>query len=224
MSNERRRYRSPVRDEAASENRARILAEAIRLLGTPELSAVSMEAVAKAAGVTRLTVYNQFGSRGALLEEVFDELARRGDLTRIPEAMAMPDPQAALARLIDIFCGFWGSDPAVDRLNRAASMDEEFASALAARHERRRKALSALVQRLAEAGHMAPENSVAASDVLFALTSPEFYRTLSTGRRKKRATCALVLRLCNAAIGEFGSQRPLQATAARPASRSKAEI
>src|ERR1700757_1561498 len=142
MSNERRRYRSPVRDEAASENRARVLAEAIRLLGTPELSAVSMETVAKAAGVTRLTVYNQFGSRGALLEEMFDELARRGDLTRIPEAMAMRGPQAALARLIEIFCGFWGSDPAVDRLNRTASTDEEFASALAARHERRRKHLS----------------------------------------------------------------------------------
>jgi hypothetical protein len=84
-------------------------------------------------------------------------------------------------------------------------MDEEFASALAARHERRRKALSALVQRLAEAGQLAPDNSAAATDVLFALTSPEFYRTLSTGRRGKAATCALVQRLCNAAITEFGS-------------------
>src|ERR1700756_4903872 len=113
MANERRRYRSAVRDEAASENRARVLAAAIRLLGTPALSAMSMEAVAKAAGVTRLTVYNQFGSRSALLEEVFDELARRGDLTRIPEAMAMPDPHPALRRLIEIFCDFWGADPAV---------------------------------------------------------------------------------------------------------------
>jgi AcrR family transcriptional regulator len=204
MSNERRRYRSAVRDEAASENRARVLAAAIKLLGTPDMAATSMEAVAKAAGVTRLTVYNQFGSRSALLEAVFDELARRGDLKRIPEAMAMSDPRAALARLIGIFCDFWGSDPAVDRLNRAASMDEEFASALAARHERRRKALSVLVQRLAEAGQLAPENSAAASDVLFALTSPDFYRALSTGRRKKSATSALILRLCEAAVGAFG--------------------
>lgn len=165
---------------------------------------MSMEAVAKTAGVTRLTVYNQFGSRGALLEEVFDELARRGELARIPQAMGMSDPRAALARLIEIFCDFWGSDPAVDRLNRVASMDEEFASALAARHERRRKALSGLVRRLAQAGHLATENSAAATDVLFALTSPDFYRTLSIGRRKQSETCALVLRLCNAAIAEFG--------------------
>jgi AcrR family transcriptional regulator len=205
MSNERRRYRSAVRDEAASENRARILEAAIKLLGTSETSALSMDAVAKAAGVTRLTVYNQFGSRSALLEAVFDDLARRGDLARIPQAMAMPDALMALARLIEIFCDFWGSDAAVGRLNRVASMDEEFASALAARHERRRKGLSALVQRLAEAGQLAPDNSAAATDVLFALTSPEFYRTLSTGRRGKAATCALVQRLCNAAITEFGS-------------------
>ena len=203
MSNERRPYRSAVRDEAALENRARVLAAAIRLLGTPETSAMSMEAVAKAAGVTRLTVYNQFGSRSALLEEIFDELARLGDLARIAEAMAMPDPRAALARLVEIFCEFWGSDPAVDRLNRNASMDEEFASALAARHERRRKALSVLVRRLAQAGHLAAENSAAATDVLFALTSPDFYRTLSTGRRKRSETCALIVRLCNAAIAEF---------------------
>jgi AcrR family transcriptional regulator len=203
MSNERRRYRSAVRDEAASENRARVLAAAIKLLGTPDLSALSMEAVAKAAGVTRLTVYNQFGSRSALLEEVFDELARRGELARIPQAMAMSDPLAALARLIEIYCEFWGFDPAVDRLNRAASMDEEFASALAARHARRRKALSVLVQRLAQAGHLATQNSAAATDVLFALTSPDFYRTLSAGRGKS-AACALVVRLCNAAIAEFG--------------------
>jgi AcrR family transcriptional regulator len=204
VSNERRRYRSAVRDEAASENRARVLAAAIRLLGTPDSSTMSMEAVAKAAGVTRLTVYNQFGSRSALLEEVFDELARRGDLARIPEAMAMPDPRAALRRSIEIFCDFWGSDPAVDRLNRAALMDEELASALAARHERRRKALSVLVQRLVQAGHVAAENSAAATDALFALTSPDFYRTLSIGRRKRPESCALVLRLCAAAIAEFG--------------------
>lgn len=203
MSNERRRYRSAVRDEAASENRARVLATAIRLLGAPESSAMSMEAVAKAAGVTRLTVYNQFGSRSALLEEVFDELARRGDLDRLPEAMAMTDPRAALRRLIEIFCEFWGSDPAVDRLNRVASMDEEFAAALAARHARRRKALSVLVQRLVQAGHLAAKNSAAATDVLFALTAPDFYRTLSAGRGKS-AACTLVVRLCNAAIAEFG--------------------
>jgi AcrR family transcriptional regulator len=204
MANERRRYRGVVREQAASKNRGRVLAAAIRLLGAPDMSVASMEAVAKAAGVTRLTIYNQFGSRSALLEEVFDELARRGGLSRIPEAMAMSDPRAALARLIEVFCDFWASDPAVDRLNRAAAMDEEFASVLAARHEKRRKALSVLVQRLSKAGHVMPENAGAATDMLFAVTSPDVYRALSIGGRRRSEIRTLVLRLCKAAIGEFG--------------------
>jgi AcrR family transcriptional regulator len=220
-SNQKRGYRSAVREEAASENRARVLAAAIELLGGPDSSATSMDAIAKSAGVTRLTVYNQFGSRGALLEEVFDELARRGGLVRIPEAMAMSDTRAALARLIEIFSDFWQSDPAVDRLNRTASMDEEFASALAARHERRRLALSALVQRLGSAGQLASESSLALTDTLFALTSPELYRLLSSGRRKKSATSALVKRLCNAAVSEFLSQPALQASAIPPGKPEK---
>lgn len=206
MSNERRRYRSAIREEAASENRARVLAAAIRLLGAKDTSATSMDAIAKSAGVTRLTVYNQFGSRAALLEEAFDELARRGGLTQIPEAMALADPQSALARLVEIFCDFWQFDPAVDHLNRAASMDEELAAAIAERHERRRKLLSVLVQRLGQAAPLAPENSQVLTDTLFALTSPDFYRSLSGTRNKKSAICALVKRLCNAAVSEFVSQ------------------
>jgi len=40
--------------------------------------------------VTRLTVYNQFGSRRGLLEAVFDNIARQGGLHEIADAMAMP--------------------------------------------------------------------------------------------------------------------------------------
>jgi AcrR family transcriptional regulator len=47
------------------------------------MTAFSLESVAAAAGVTRLTVYKQFGSRGGLLEAVFDRLARAGRLERI---------------------------------------------------------------------------------------------------------------------------------------------
>jgi AcrR family transcriptional regulator len=165
---------------------------------------MSMDAVAKAAGVTRVTVYNQFGSRGVLLETVFDELARRGGLARIPEAMALADPRLALVRLVEIFCDFWASDAAVSRLNQVASTEAEFADALAARHERRRQALSVLVQRMVRAGELASDNAAVATDALFALTSPDFFHTLSM-RRRKTGTSALVLRLCDAALKGFRS-------------------
>jgi len=109
-----RRYVSSVRTAAAAAKRDHVLEAAARLLREDtSIAAFSLDAVAKAAGVTRLTVYNQFGSRRGLLEAVFDGIARQGGLTEIPDAMAMADPLMALDRLVQIFCGFWNRDRAV---------------------------------------------------------------------------------------------------------------
>src|SRR5881392_1010587 len=135
-----RRYVSSVRTAAAAAKRDRVIRAAARLLREgASIASFSLDAVAKAAGVTRLTVYNQFGSRRALLEAVFDEIARQGGLAGIADAMAMADPRAALDRLIEIFCAFWSRDAAVGRLHDAMATDPEFAATLVERNERRRK-------------------------------------------------------------------------------------
>src|SRR5206468_12105346 len=87
----------------------------------------SLDSVAKAAGVTRLTVYNQFGSRRGLLEAVFDDVATRGRLATIPEALELPDPLQGLDAIVDRFCEFWSSDEAIARLHDAMASDAEFA-------------------------------------------------------------------------------------------------
>src|SRR5262249_61273206 len=80
-----RAYNSPSRIVAATKTRQRIVAAAAAILGTAEgISGFSLQAVAAKAGVTRLTGYNQFGSRRALLEAVFDEMAGRGGAPRLP--------------------------------------------------------------------------------------------------------------------------------------------
>src|ERR1700682_4516179 len=118
-----RPYVSPIRDTAAAEKRARVVQAASRLLREQaDVASFSLAAVAKAAGVTRLTVYNQFGSRRGLLEAVFDERAQQGGLSRIEEAMAMPDPGMALDRLVEIFCHFWSWDSAIGRLQQEMSV------------------------------------------------------------------------------------------------------
>src|SRR3979490_3308680 len=110
----KRSYVRSVRAEPAAEKRNRVVeAAALLLREEHSIAAFSLDAVAKAAGVTRLTVYNQFGSRRGLLEAVFDESARQGGLSRIEEAMAMPDPGMALDRLVEIFCHFWSWDSAI---------------------------------------------------------------------------------------------------------------
>src|SRR5256714_15497348 len=124
----RRSYVSAVRDVAAADKRDRVIDAAAKSLRKHAgIASFSLENVAKAAGVTRLTVYNQFGSRRALLEAVFDEIARQGGLAGIADAMAMPDPLMALDRVVEIFCGFLARDAAIGRLPRAMATDPQFA-------------------------------------------------------------------------------------------------
>src|SRR5947209_20047975 len=132
-----RRYNSPARDAATAQTRERIVAAAGKILGTAEgIPDFSLEAVAKAAGVTRLTVYNQFGSRRAVLEAVFDEVALRGGLMRLVDVMAFPDPHSALRQAIAIFCDFWSFDPgALGLLHAAGSSNQEFAASVTERNE-----------------------------------------------------------------------------------------
>jgi AcrR family transcriptional regulator len=196
-----RPYNSPGRDAAASQTRERIVAAAAILGSAKGVEDFSLEAVAKAAGVTRLTVYNQFGSRRAVLEAVFDVVAVRGGLHRLAEAMTDPDPHTALARIITIFCAFWSFDPgALGLLHAVGSSNPEFAESISARNERRRKLFSGVVRRIAEDTPMRPRAQRDLVDVLFALTSFAFFAQLTTGGRSADAACRMVQELAQDAV------------------------
>jgi AcrR family transcriptional regulator len=180
------------RDAAAAATRARLIAAAGEILR--ERGKLSLDAVALRAGVTRLTVYNQFGSRHGLLEAVFDDRAAAGGLHRIPQAMAMADPREALRRLVAIFCDFWGGDGAVRGLHEVVALDPEFAAALAARGERRRSTVGTLIARLD-----LPGDAVALTDIVTALTSQVFFAQLADRHGTVEAT-RMVTRLVDAAI------------------------
>jgi AcrR family transcriptional regulator len=187
----KRHYVSSVRAAAAAEKRDRVIDAATRWLReNVSIATFSLDAVAKTAGVTRLTVYHQFGSRRGLLEAVFDEIARQGGLSRIEQAMAITDPRAALDRLVEIFCHFWNWDAAIGRLQQAMSIDPEFAEALMERNQRRRKALEILVARLS-GRNASPAARQDAVDMIFALTSYPMYATLR-GNRASDEACRLI--------------------------------
>lgn len=196
----KRRYVSRARESAAGQKRAHVLAVATKLLAEGTNGPVSLEAVAKAAGVTRLTVYNQFGSRRALLETVFDERAREGGLGKIPDAMRMADPRAALGRLIEIFCEFWSSNPALGRLHAAAGSDSLFAQALAERNERRRTAIAVLVRRITRHKDVEKAAGRDLTDLLFALTSYAMHESLRAHGRDADAICTMVKTCCDSAL------------------------
>ena len=195
----KRAYVSSVRSEAAAEKRDRVIEAAANLLREDaSITRFSLDTVAKAAGVTRLTVYNQFGSRRGLLEAVFDNIARQGGLHEIADAMAMPDPLLALDRVIEIFCGFWARDAAIGRLHEAMATDPEFADALLERNERRRKLVGMLVGRVAAktASRRAREDAV---DMIFALTSYPMFAMLNRGRPTNEVR-HLLQTACRAAV------------------------
>lgn len=186
-----RPYRSSRRRLAAERTRARLLKAASATLAAREV--ISLDAVAKRAGVTRLTVYNQFGSRRALLEAVFNNMAERGGLHRIGEAMTNPDPQAALQQIVAIFCDFWSVHRgALWRLHAASATDPEFEESLRARNERRRHLLSVLVDRMMKGRRKRLEVVTELVDVLFALTSVAFFSEFRAGGHNTKAACRLI--------------------------------
>jgi AcrR family transcriptional regulator len=197
-----RLYKSPRRDAAAAQTRRRIVAAAATILGAAEgIGGFSLEAVAKKANVTRLTVYNQFGSRRALLEAVFDERAARGGLHRIADVMAGSDPQAGLRQVIVIFCDFWSFDPrALGLLHAAGANDPEFEASVRERNERRRRLLSVLVRQMAEDRQWRPKTISDLVDVLFALTSFSFFSQLTGTGRSAKAACQLIQELAMDAV------------------------
>jgi AcrR family transcriptional regulator len=189
-----RAYNSPVRAAAAAQTRERLVAAAFELLALPEgLRGFSLEAVARRAGVQRLTVYNQFGSRRALLEAVFDDIAVRGGLQRLEEVMAEPDPHVGLALLVPVFCEFYaGGQPVMAQLYGAGASDPELKQSLRERNERRRYLLGVLVGRMVAQGDLAADSALDLVDVLWALTGAPFLMELTANGRSPQDACALI--------------------------------
>jgi AcrR family transcriptional regulator len=198
-----RAYTSSIRAAAAAEKRRDVLEAAMSFLREePTLATFSLDAIAKRAGVTRLTVYNQFGSRRGLLEAVFDDIAQRGRLARLADAISNPDPWLGLDQLVEIFCDFWSGDAALGRLQDAGALDQEFAAAVQDRNERRRPVIRAILRRIRNKQSSGAERD--SVDLVFALTSYATHRSLSA-RREASAVCNLVKAACRDAAKSGGA-------------------
>ncbi len=200
-----RRYQLGLRQAAAEQTRARILAAAQEFLVAPDgIAGFTIEAVARQAGVARMTVYYQFGSKAGLLEALCDLLAVRGGMMELKAgAFCQPDARQGLADLIAIFGRFWSSDRLVlRRLLALAALDPEVGRVLGARLQRRREGLRVMLGRLAaQHGQPRPEALDETLDVLMALTSFETYDCLAGERRTPEEVTPLVRRLVFGVLG-----------------------
>jgi AcrR family transcriptional regulator len=202
-----RPYRRAQRHAAAELTRDRIVSAARDLLSAPEgIAGFTVEAVARRAGVARMTVYYQFGSRAGLLEAVFDSLASHRGSGRLVEAMAHPEPREGLADFVTAIAGFWSIDRRlVRRLQGLAALDPEFERIWREREGLRRQGLANLARRLSERhGRPRPGALAAAEDVLYALVAFETFDALAGPDRDLTEVAPLVLDLVRAGLNLGG--------------------
>jgi AcrR family transcriptional regulator len=195
-----RRYRSELRDAAVDVTRTRIMQASRRLLtGGKDLPAFSLDAVAREAGVTRLTVYNQFESKRGLIEAVFDDIALRGGLFELRSVMADADAMSSLRRVVAVFCRFWAShDRVLAKLAGMTKLDRDIAASLKQRTERRRGVLTVLVKRIP--GVREPADL---ADILFTLTTFETFEALSVRQRSAAAVEAIIWQLVEDSVRSY---------------------
>jgi AcrR family transcriptional regulator len=201
-----RRYNVEKRRADAEHTRARVIEAARELVASPNgMAGFSMEAVARQAGVARMTVYYQFGSKVGLLEAVYDDLAQRGLVASLRAVFEAPDALQALDELVSAFGRFWASDRLIMRRLRAlAVLDPDFEGARE-RDERRRNLFREVVGRIAEQYGQPDEASASRLvDVLTSLASFESFDALAGESGSPEDVIPLVQGLARLALSREG--------------------
>lgn len=200
-----RAYSMEKREAAANETRQRILEAARQVLAQGSEESLSMDTIARRADVSRLTIYYQFNSRSGLLEALYDYLASRGGMHRMPEVFREPDPSKALDKLVHVFVGFWSSDRVViRRLRCMAALDPEIGQGIQSRDARRSHIARKILQRIAamEKKKSAGEDLSAKANVIAMLTGFATYDALATTGHNDKEIVTIISRLVHFAASE----------------------
>jgi AcrR family transcriptional regulator len=180
------------RQAGVDRTKAAVLAAARELVAASGGTHLSVGAVARRAGVSRLTIYNRFGSRSGLLRAVAGEAHGRSLPPAANGANAGQDPREQLRDRITSACATWASDPALFRALPTVTS----AGSQADQKDR------ALAERLAAADQLRPGCSLKeAEDVIGALTAfAVFDRLHQDGRRSPAAVADIQMRLAGAIL------------------------
>ena len=180
-----RKYEQRLRAEAAEETRRRILDTVYDRLRQAPTEPVSVDEVARTAGVARSTVYVIYGSRAGLFDALGADLLLRGGFDRLLEAVGHPDAREGLRGGIRGGVSMYAAHRDVLRvLFSMALLDADAVGGAVQRMEDGRAGgMAFLAERLAGQGVLRPGVSPAeAADLLWLLTSFDSFDLLHTGR------------------------------------------
>ncbi len=184
---EKRRYISTVREESARRTRAKVLEAAAELFVAHGYAATTVEAIAKAASVSKPTVFAAVGSKRAILKELRD-ISLAGDDEPVPvaqrswyqEALNEPDPYRALAlharNVVAVSLRVADLDTV---LERAAGADSELRRLWDQAERSRRTGAELVVDSLLRKGPLRPGlDRDTAVDILWVLTGTAMFQGL----------------------------------------------
>lgn len=198
-----RSYRMGKRGPRIEKSRQKVVSAARALLTRSGFHNVSVEAVASEAGVTRVTVYNQFGSKLGLLEAILADVAGSAAFSRLEEAITIEEPRAALRALIAATCELWSGERELFRRVLALGASDPEASAIVEKQEEARRArVQLIVERCAKSGALRRGTTAKeAASAITALTQFAMFDQLARLERANGARVAtLMARLADAFV------------------------
>ena len=203
----KRPYDLGKRQELSGLTRAAILAAARSELESNGFLQLTMETLARKSGVSRQTIHNLFGTKGDVLEALFDQIATDAGLERMRDVMQRANAEAMLTGFVEVFTGFWTKHRMLlRRIHGIAAIDPEFGAAVGARNRRRQMAAARIVERLGKgAGKNEGEKATLKVATLYALTSFEFFDVLAESCGSMESASASVLLLAKKALAPSSS-------------------
>jgi AcrR family transcriptional regulator len=172
----KRKYNTALRHELAQLTRQRIIDAARRLLVSGSYSSVTMDDIAREAGVAYQTVYSVFGTKLALAHAMIESELRVEGLDQLmTEARETPDPEVGMRIGAQIARGF--NEPCADLIRfMRESGDPDLVKRYHEMEARRLDAVSFVPPTLVRSGRLRPSVSTSeARDMIWAMSGPDPY-------------------------------------------------
>jgi AcrR family transcriptional regulator len=186
-----KRYASQVRDEQARRTRRAIVTAAHDLFAGHGYAATTIDGIARAAHVSRRTVFDSVGGKAALLKLALDwafvgddEPVALADRPAVKATVAEPDPRQALVPWVRAATEIAARiSPLGEVLTAAADTDPAVADLLAQANRNRLIGAAKFIQYLASLdGLAAGMTEQRAAELCWALTDGHLYRLLVAQR------------------------------------------
>lgn len=181
----KRAYTQRVRAETAEETRRQILDTLYERLREAPAEPISVDEVARRAGVARSTIYLVFGSRSGLFDALTERIIFGAGYQRILEAVRQPDARESLRGALAGGVEMYATHHDVLRvLGSMAKLDPEGVGHAIARSEAERaRGVAHVARRLHRQGQLRTGIGVKhATAVIWLLAGFDAYDALATGQ------------------------------------------